>query len=381
MQFTDYDQLAKKQNLEAKIKDLNKARAQTLQQLQALGADLPLDALAGEGRVDQKTLTIEKDKLATFQSQDKDYLLAQEMESFLRQAKEGSRLVILERKLRQNPELLQAADLTDLKQEQTHYQRQALEIFDYLSKYFEQFEMQAKKELPDSGVRFFDLVVASLRARLPELLKECRDLQSLVGQEQKEWQKLSRQQQRLLRYLQTEIDEKLGGKTADVTAVSQQNQEYQILLQKADGLQILINSQMNEINDLISEGLLLLEEHQEVLTSILGQNKVTRGALYQLKNEQASFALDKLQDRVQKTLGQFDQRVAEFLELEIAKRYEEKLDSEQQENFFTLIDETLEFHDYLYQIFVNTAQILQDNMEDLMAKRANYGRLVLEYLL
>lgn len=367
----DYDRLAKKRDLELKIADLNRARLQALEEDQA--AVRPVN-------VDVETLKQEIETVSQNAQETCELLRQQEVNDLLAQAREGSRYIAVERKLMAQPHLLQDMDLTPLQNEQTHYQHQTLEILDYLVKYFAQFQMDDQVALPESGVRFFDQVATKLVGELAVNLRDSRELLDSIAQERKNIQKAEHKEQRILRGLQDQISDQLEEKDYSLNELIAQNVDYQALAQEIETEKVLINSQLNEINVLINQSLSLLEEQKEIVGSILGQNKVTRVALAKLKANASSWQRQDLQERVREALQPFDARVEGLLQAEIEKRYDEVLSDPKKEDFFALIDEMLSFQEYLGQIFADSFQVLVSNVDDLWQKRANYGKIVLDFL-
>lgn len=374
----DYNKLAKRKNLEIQADNLNRAREKTLDELSDLGVKMG-ETSELRGAVDQTALEQELTKIAELKNQTKEWLQQQEVNDVLNQAREGSRLAKLERRLQAEPELLQEMDLSDLQQEQINYQRRALEIVDYLAKYFSQFTMEMKVELPDAGVRFFDEVATNIQAKMQMWVEQVKELQIQIAQEQKKLQKNEHQEQRILHYLQDEIGEQLEEKDYALGELLTQNSEYQDLLREVADLKVLIKSQLNEINFLLSETIEFLTQQKQVIASVVSQNRVTREILAKLKTNENPWQLDELKKKIAAELEGFDGRVTEVLLAEMDKRFERQSFGEQKkEEFLALVEEIIDFQEYLGQIFADSLQVIQSNCEDLADKRADFGKLVLD---
>lgn len=380
MTALNYNQLAKKKNLEEKIADLNQARQNLLRDLIDEGVTLDLPKVLPTETPDEKFLAAELTKIDKQKNQNVEWLRKQEIEDFLNQAREGSRFIALERHWQEKPQLAMELDLSSLQEEQKHYQRQALETFDYLVKYFAQFEVNNQIAMPEAAMRFFDQLSASFAGELQTLLQEGVTLQRAIEQEEKKLAKTAHQIQRKLRLLQEQIGVELSQDREELRDVLAENTDYQNLLQELEMGKILITAQLNEINLLLDRGIKFLREKKEIARSIVSQNKVTREALGKLKLNEEEITREKILAKIERALGAFDQQVTMVLIAEVQKRFDEgKLDPAKKEILGEIFDEVADFQDYLGQIFVESAQVIESNLEDIEQKRANYGRFVLNF--
>lgn len=380
MTALNYNQLAKKKNLEEKIADLNQARQNLLRDLIDEGITLDLPKVLPKETPDEKFLAAELTKIDKQKNQNVQWLRKQEIEDFLNQAREGSRFVALERHWQKKPQLAMELDLFSLQEEQKHYQRQVLETFDYLVKYFAQFEVNNQIAMPEAAMRFFDQLSTSFTGELQTLLQEGVTLQRAIEQEEKKLAKTAHQIQRKLRLLQEQIGVELSQDREELGDVLAGNTDYQNLLQELEMGKILITAQLNEINLLLDRGIKFLREKKEIATSIVSQNKVTREALGKLKLNEEEATREKILAKIERALGAFDQQVTMVLTAEVQKRFDEgKLDAVKKEILEEIFDEVADFQDYLGQIFVESAQVIESNLDDTEQKRVDYGRFVLNF--
>lgn len=380
MTALNYNQLAKKKSLEEKIADLNQARQNLLNDLMNEGVTLDLPMVLPTETPDEKFLMAELAKIDSQQNQNVEWLRQQELKDFLNQAREGSRFVALERRWQKKPQALAEIEVASLQEEQKRYHGQVLESFDYLVKYFAQFEANNQVAMPEAAMRFFDQLSASFAGELQEILQEGVALQRTIEQEEKKLVKTAHQIQRKLRLLQEQIGVELSQDGEELRAILAENVDYQNLMQEMEIEKILRTAQLNEINLLINRGISFLEEKKEIVLSIVSQNKVTREALGSLKRNEEELTLEQVLKKIERAVGAFDKQVTAVLTTEVQKRFDEgKLDTVKREILGEIIDEVADFQDYLGQIFMESAQVIESNLEDIEQKRADYGLFVLNF--
>ncbi len=380
MTALNYNQLAKKKNLEEKIADLNQARQNLLNDLMNEGVTLDLPIVLPTETPDEKFLMAELAKIDNQQNQNVEWLRQQELKDFLNQAREGSRFIALERRWQKKPQILAEIEVSSLQEEQKHYHSQVLESFDYLVKYFAQFEANNQVAMPEAAMRFFDQLSASFAGELQEILQEAVSLQRTIEQEERKLAKTAHQIQRKLRLLQEQIGVELSQDGEELRAILAENVDYQNLMQEMEIGKILRTAQLNEVNLLINRGISFLEEKREIVLSIVSQNKVTREALGSLKRNEEELTLEQVLQKIERAVGAFDKQVTAVLMAEVQKRFDEgKLDTVKREILGEIIDEVADFQDYLGQIFMESAQVIESNLEDIEQKRADYGRFVLNF--
>lgn len=381
MQTLNYNQLAKQKELEERIATLNQARVELTQELRDLGVPVGAEEVLPVENVDSQTLSEELEQVEQYQDETWKWLAEQEVRDLLNQAREGSRYMRLQRRLLANPELVQAKDLAPLQKEQLHYQQQALETFDYLLKYFGQFEVaEMQVALPEAGVRFFEQLAKTIEKRLTQVTTETQRLLTEVEKDQRKLQKDQHREQRTLRNLREQISEN-GDEQSSLSQVLANNQTYQDLVQEIDLTRVMMTSRFNEVNILIDQTMAFLTEQLAVLESIISQNQATRTILVKLRNlGDAGKTREELVNLVEENLRTFDGRVTQVLTMEIERTYDEIHHGLAPGKFKDLLDEITSFQEYLGQVFADSRQVLLSNGEDLEQKRAEYGRLVLDYL-
>lgn len=382
MTTLNYNQLAKKKNLEEKIADLNKARQNLLQDLISGGANLTLPSVLPTETPDQDFLVTELKNLDQQQNKSVEWLRQQELKDFLDQAREGSRFVALERQWQKEPRSAAELELLPLQEEQKRYQNQVVEVFDYLVKYFAQFEINNQIAMPEAAMRFFDQLSTSLTRELQNILQDVMALQQTIEQGERKLAKINHQIQRKLRFLQEQIGARLNQDEEELKNVLAENNDYQSLLQELKTEKILLTAQLNEINLLIDRGINLLQEKKAIIISIVSQNKVTREALNALKrNDEEGLTKKEITQKIKQAVEAFDQQVAAVLLAEVEKHFDEedKFSSEKKKIWEEILDEVADFQEYLGQIFVESAQVIESNLEDIEQKRADYGHFALNF--
>lgn len=382
MTTLNYNQLAKKKNLEEKIADLNQARQNLLQDLISGGVNLTLPSVLPTETPDQDFLVTELKNLDQQQNKSVEWLRQQELKDFLDQAREGSRFVALERRWQKEPQSAAELELLPLQEEQKRYQNQVVEVFDYLVKYFAQFEINNQIAMPEAAIRFFDQLSTSLTGELQNILQDVMVLQQTIEQEERKLAKINHQIQRKLRFLQEQIGAKLNQDEEELKSVLAENNDYQSLLQELKTEKILLTAQLNEINLLIDRGINLLQEKKAIIISIVSQNKVTREALNALKrNNEEDLTKKEITQKIKQAVEAFDQQVAAVLLAEVEKHFDEedKFNLEKKKVWEEILDEVADFQEYLGQIFVESAQVIESNLEDIEQKRADYGRFALNF--
>jgi hypothetical protein len=381
MKSTDYKKLAKCRDLDHEIADLNLLREKVLRRLGDLGVGLDQDRIVQGSRVDTETLEQELKLLAQRQSETESDLLAQQVTDVLAQAREGSRFVHLQRNLENKPELVRAKHLNKIQAEQEHYQKKQWEIFDYLHKHFSQFEVaDLSVTLPDAGRKFFAQVVAVVTQCTDDFGKKSRELKQAIDKKQKKIIKLRRQEQRALEHIHEEVGKNLTDNEIGSPALVKKNQNYQQLLKEINTEEILRTALLNQYNILLDKGITQLTVLTKRLKSITGQNQVTRGILYTLKVQNQVWHTKALKREVQNKLKEFDPVIAELLSEEIDRRYDAgEMGERTRENFAALMDEVLEFQEYLGQVIVDSYQLLTSNLDDLERNRFEYGQCVLDF--
>ncbi len=376
----DYNDLAKKKELDERIADLNRARASILRDLQGLTVEIGDKEFLPTEEVDEKTLDQELNLAQSGQDQTVEWLRQQEVRDVLNQAREGSRYIALQRQLLADPSRLQQRNLLPLQDEQMHFQEKANEILDYLVKYFAQFEAETKVALPEAGVRFFEQLTSEIEKKLGEILTTMHDLQIAIAKEKKQLQKINHKEKRILANWRRQLESEKTEESA-LAQILIDDDQYQETIQEKKITAVLINSQMNEINILIDRSISVLAEKVATLNSIVGQNRVTRNALGSLRAQaEQEKTKDEILGTIQRNLEAFDIRVAQVLSMEVERRFDETRGRMKAGQFIELIDEVIDFQEYLGRIFADSLQVLQSNEEDLRQKRAEYGRLVLDFL-
>jgi hypothetical protein len=377
----DYKKLAHYRQLELEIADLNRLREGVLRELGELDVKLQGDKVVSGGRVDQGTLDKELKLIDEYKLKVGTNLLAHQVDDVLKQAMEGSRFVRLERKLRAYPELVQKKNLEVIQVEQLAYQKKQVEIFDYLEKHFTQFEvMDLTVTLPDAGKKFFSQIVAVVVAQMRDLVIKGRGLSGLLERKIKRLLKLKRQEQRELAKIHDEVGKNLTDNAVGSPALVKKNQNYQRLLSEIKVVEEVKTTLLNQINVLFDMGIEQVEVLVKKLKSITGQNQVTRGILYQLKDSKRKWKASELTAEIKKRLGEFDEQVSELLVTEIERRYDDgEMKAAALEDFRELVEEVLEFQEYLGQVMADSYSVLRSNLDDLERQRWEYGRLVLDF--
>jgi hypothetical protein len=377
----DYKKLAQYQQLELEIADLNKLREKVLHELDELEVKLQPDKVISGGRVDQETLDKELKLIDEYKRGIGDSLRACQVNDVLKQAMEGSRFVRLERKLRAHPELVQKKNLEAIQIEQLAYQKKQLEVFDYLEKHFAQFEvMDLTVALPDAGKKFFSQIVVMVATQMKDLVIRGRVLNGLLDRKMKQLVKLKRREQRELARIHDEVGKNLTDRVVGSSVLVKKNQGYQRLLQEIEVMEKLKMTLLNQINVLFDMGIEQLGVLVKKLKSIVGQNQVTRGILYQLKDNRKKWQAVVLSDEIKKRLGEFDEQISALLVGELERRYDDgEMKAAALENFRGLVEEVLEFQEYLGQVMVDSYSVLRSNLDDLERQRWEYGRLVLDF--
>ncbi|MBQ6154922.1 hypothetical protein IJI99_03560 [bacterium] len=96
----DYQKLARQKQLNMRIDELNRAREKVLDELESLGVELPAEEIVRGGQVDPEALEQEKKFIAKLQADTYEQLQQQQADDLVTQAREGSRFVVLERRLK-----------------------------------------------------------------------------------------------------------------------------------------------------------------------------------------------------------------------------------------------------------------------------------------
>ena len=381
IQVQDYKKLAAQRQLEERITNLNKARENVLRELTDLGLEVGFDRLVSGGRVDFETLERDRKMIAKLQEENYSSLLDQQVRDVIAQAREGSKFVRLERKLAKNPDYLLSLNLSALQEEQVAYQKRQLEVFDYLVKHFSQFEQIGQMEnLPEAGVRFFEQVVSVLVGQMTDLVKNARELRKQIASQSKLLAKLKRREQRELELIHAEVGKNLTDDDIGSPALIEQNQAYQELLAQIRSVSMLKTSLLNQLNNLFDQGIARLYDLDQELGSIVGQNQATRELLFTLKNDQTVWVVKDLQDHISHLLNDFDQSIAQVLVNELERRFDDgPLDKSRRKVFGDVLEQVLEFQEYLGQIMGDSRQVIVSNLDDLENARAKFGRLVLDF--
>jgi len=378
MTVLDYRQLAKQKELEMRISALNQAREKVLGRMREIGLSSPDVALPG-GRVDLETLGEEQKKVRELQEETYQQMLVQQAQDLIDQAREGSRYVLLKRKLTANPKLLEKVNCGPLQEEQNQYQVKQLDIFDYLAKHFGQFQSMEVEGLPESGARFFQQVVSVVVEKMEQLVTEGKELQRQIGEKTKKLAKLQRREQRELE----RIHEESGNAATDAGSgeeLLRQNQTYKDIRADIRATTIVRTSLLNQTNNLIDQGIEQLHRIDIHLGSIVGQNQTTRELLFQLKTENEIWETRALQKYVGEVLVDFDRQVAGVIVAEIGKRFESgEIKPEQRREWRQLLEEVIQFQEYLGQIMGDSQQVIEGNLDDLENARMKFGRCVLDF--
>jgi hypothetical protein len=339
------------------------------------------DRVVQGNRADADMLEQETKLLDLRQNETETDLLLQQVEDVLAQAREGSRFFRLSRCLKKNPELVRAKHLDKIQVEQERYQKKQWEVFDYLLKHFSQFEAaDLAVALPDAGKKFFVQIVAVVTECMGDLTKKGQELAQAIAVKHKKIIKLRRQEQHALERIHEEIEKNLTDNEIGSPALVKRNQSYQQLLKEIKTEEVLKTTQLNQYNILLDKGIEQLNIVAKRLKSITGQNQVTRGILYALKMQNQVWQTKKLKREVWLKLKEFDASVAELLIEEIERRYDAgEMNERARENFAELMEEILQFQEYLGQVMVDNYQLLVSNLDDLERARWEYGKLVLDF--
>ncbi|MBQ6450236.1 hypothetical protein IJJ08_05065 [bacterium] len=376
MTVLDYRQLAKQKQLEIRIATLNQARENVLGRMREIGLSVPDVAVPG-GRVDIETLAQEQKLINHLQEKTYTDMLAQQAQDLIEQAREGSRFVALERQLTAHPETLEKVNFAPLQEEQSQYQLKQLEIFDYLTKHFSQFNSMEVQGLPESGAKFFDQVVRATIDKMSSLVDEGRALQQQIAEKTKKLAKLKRREQRELEQIHAEAGR---GDDEGGEELVRQNQAYKELLAEIRATTVLRTSLLNQTNNLIDQGIEQLHRIDIHLGSIVGQNQTTREILFGLKTENEVWQTRQLQKTVAELLLDFDRQVAQVLITEVGKRFEgAEIPPEDRRFWRDLVEEVIQFQEYLGQIMGDSQQVIEGNLDDLENARVKFGRLVLDF--
>lgn len=378
MTVLDYRQLAKQKELEMRIATLNQAREKVLGRMKEIGLDVP-EVKVADGRVDLETLEAEQKMVSQLQEETYSQMLVQQAHDLIEQAREGSRFVQLKRKLMAHPEILEKINCTSLQEEQNQYHVKQLEIFDYLAKHFSQFNSMEVKGLPESGVKFFEQVVKATIEKMESLVDEGRELQRQIGEKTKKLAKLHRREQRELERIHAEtgrgMDESDNGEE-----IVRQNQTYKEILSEIRATTFLRTSLLNQANNLIDQGIEQLHRIDIHLASIVGQNQTTRELLFKLKTENEIWETRALQKYIGEVLVDFDRQVAGVLVAEVGKRFEdEEIKPEERRFWRELLEEVIQFQEYMGQIMGDSQQVIEGNLDDLENARIRFGRCVLDF--
>ncbi|MBQ6436427.1 hypothetical protein IJJ27_02590 [bacterium] len=377
----DYQKLARQKQLNMRIDELNRAREKVLDELESLGVELPAEEIVRGGQVDPEALEQEKKFIAKLQADTYEQLQQQQADDLVTQAREGSRFVVLERRLKEHPDLLAKVNWAPLQTEQEDYIGKQLEIFDYLLKHFTQFASVEVEKLPEAGEKFYAQVVEAVTAQMEELVQTGRSLQAQIEEKSKRLAKLRRREQRELEIIHAEIGKNLTDDDIGSKALVEQNAQYQELLSEIKVVQALKTSLLNQAIILVDEGIVRLQHINEALTSIVGQNRMTREILFELKTKNKVWDREKLREYVQEALVEFDQKIALMVDEQLEQRYGEgELTAQAKKNFAEMIEEIISFQEYLGQIMGDSAQIIGGNVDDLENARIKYGRLVLDFV-
>ena len=377
----DYKKLSARRSLEEQILNLNAAREKVLKDLNNLGVAVDFEKVVAGGRIDAATLEHDEKLIERLQEENYHAMLERQVNDVIAQAREGSKFVRLERKLAVNPEFLMEMNLTPLQEEQINYQKKQLEVFDYLVKHFSQFEQLGEmNNLPESGEKFFQNVVTVLVGQMSELVAAARDLRGQINRESKLLAKLKRREQRELELIHAQVGKNLTDDEIGSPALLEQNAAYQDLLAKIRSCQALKTSLLNQLNNLFDQGIQSLTDLREQLTSIVGQNQTTREILFALKNDQTERSLHELIVHIKDRLDDFDRNIAQILVSELGRKFDEgTMDAKRRRAFGEVVEEVLEFQEYLGQIMSDSRQVISSNLDDLENARAKFGRLVLDF--
>jgi len=377
MTVLDYRQLAKQKELEMRIATLNQAREKVLGRMREIGLSVPEVSVNG-GRVDLDTLAAEQQLVQQLQEETYDQMLVQQAHDLIDQAREGSRYVLLKRQLTANPKVLEKVNCTPLQEEQNQYHVQQLEIFDYLAKHFSQFQSMEVEGLPESGVRFFEQVVSVVIEKMEGLVTEGRELQRQIGEKTKKLAKLRRREQRELERIHEESGQTLDSASGE--ELLKQNQTYKDIRSEIRATTIVRTSLLNQTNNLIDQGIEQLHRIEIHLGSIVGQNQTTRELLFQLKTENEVWETRALQKYVGEVLVDFDRQVASVIIAEVGKRFESgEIKPEDRRVWRQLLEEVIQFQEYLGQIMGDSQQVIEGNLDDLENARVKFGRCVLDF--
>ena len=377
MSVLDYRQLARQKQLEMQISTLNRAREKVYTQMKQAGVKVPADIMDG-GRADAATLDRDIKLVSELREETYRLMLEQQAHDVVAQAREGSRFVALERVLTRHPEALARVDFGPLQEEQCHYQTKQLEIFDYLVKHFAQFESMEVRGLPEAGEKFFVQVVRGVIDKMSALVSNGKDLQRQISEKTKKMAKLARREQRELERIHDEAGR--GAEDNDRESLVRQSATYQELLSEIRATTALRTSLLNQVNNLIDQGIEQLRQISMHLSSIVGQNQTTRELLFVLKTENETWDTHALQKEIAETLSDFDRQVAQILIQEVGKRFEgEKIAVEDQRFWREIVEEVIQFQEYLGQIMGDSAQVIEGNLDDLENERIKYGRSVLDF--
>lgn len=377
----DYKKVAKQKQLAFQIEDWQKQREKILANLSSLGVKLGEDTPAGQA-IASELLEKELKQLKTLRSNAQANFLTTQVADVLRQAREGSRYIQLKRQLAKHPQAVKSKNLLKLHEEQMHYQRRQLEIFDYLYKHFSQFEaMDFGANLPDVGKKFFAQIVVVIKAEIKELVDKSRRLLTGSEQQNKKLAKLRRQSQRNLEYLQAEINNSLvDGQTQTSSTIVKKNQDAKRLKEEIANFEALQTSFLNQINLWLDLGISQLKLLVQQLKTIVDQNQVIRGLLYELKDNNQAWQQEELKQKISQMFADFDQQLALTLNQAMEKRFDADLQSEvERESFREIVEEVLQFQEYLGQIMMESHTLVQGNLDDLEKARFDYGVFVLNF--
>lgn len=379
---TDYKKIAKQKQLAFEIEDLQAQRLSLLANLHDLGVKLELTGQSADNLADVSTLEQELKLLARIKASTKAAFLEQQVTDVLLQAKEGSHYIRLKRQFEKNPQLVKRDNLATLHDEQTHYQHKQLEIFDYLHKHFAQFEAaDFNANLPDVGKKFFAQIVAVIKAEIADLTTQSRSIFANSQQQNRKLQKLRRQLQRSLEHIQAEIDKNLSsGLTKTSQLINKKNKDCRRLKNEIANLEALRASSLNQINILLDLGISQLKLLGQKLKTIIDQNQITRGLLYELKDGNKQWRTALLQEKITQMFADFDTQVANTINLALTKQYDEEIVSTKaRESFAQLVEEVLQFQEYLGQVMMDSYTVLSGSIDDLERARFEYGVLVLDF--
>ena len=192
---------------------------------------------------------------------------------------------------------------------------------------------------------------------------------------------MRRQLQRSLEHIQAEIDKNLSsGLTKTSQLINKKNKDCRRLKNEIANLEALRASSLNQINILLDLGISQLKLLGQKLKTIIDQNQITRGLLYELKDSNKQWQTALLQEKITQMFADFDTQVAHTINLALTKQYDEEIvGTKARESFAQLVEEVLQFQEYLGQVMMDSYTVLSGSIDDLERARFEYGVLVLDF--